>query len=206
MEKLRPGQRGPVEPRPAWPRPWQEREPIVTLANLIDAPSCPARRTTRSSASRYAISSPPRCAGSAWPCSARFARAPLRVLVHPRLAPSAIKFNRQTDGRFVKIRPTVGLSATGPWWRYTREKPMVYEMERLDRPRSQVHTAVDPATGAEPACGTSTTAHCPAIWPMIQEPAWTHRGTDDGPRTLASTRDTTGLAWTLHDQWPWGGQ
>jgi hypothetical protein len=74
---------------------------------------CPARRTTRSSASRCAISSPPRCAGSVWPCSARFARAPLRVLVHPRSAPSAIKFNRQTDGRFVKIRPTVGLSAIG---------------------------------------------------------------------------------------------
>jgi hypothetical protein len=83
---------------------------------------------------------------------------------------------------------------------------MVYEMERLDRPCSQVHTAVDPATGAEPACGTSTTAPRPAIWLMIHEPAWTHRGTDDGPRTLAPTRDTTWLAWTMHDQWPWGGQ
>ena len=83
---------------------------------------------------------------------------------------------------------------------------MVYEMERLDKPRSQVHTAVDPATGAEPACGTSTTTPCPAIWLMIQDLAWTHRGTDDGPRTLAPTRDTTWLAWTVHDQWPWGGQ
>ena len=60
---------------------------------------------------------------------------------------------------------------------------MVYEMERLDRPRSQMYTAVDRATGAEPACGTSTTAPCPAIWLMIQD-----------------------LAWTVHDQWPWGGQ
>jgi hypothetical protein len=83
---------------------------------------------------------------------------------------------------------------------------MVYEMERLDRRRGQVHTAVDPATGAEPACGTSTTAPCPAIWLMIPELAWTHRETDDGPRTLAPTRDTTWLAWTVHDQWPWGGQ
>ena len=178
---------------------------MVTLPNLIDAPSCPASENNPV-VGQSVRDSPPRCAGSAWPCSAGFARAPLRVLVHPRSAPSAIKFNRQTDGRFVKIRPTVGLSATGPWWRYTREKPMVYEMERLDRPRSQVHTAVDPATGAEPACGTSTTAPGPAIWLMIQELAWTHRGTDDGPRTLAPTRETTRLAWTVHDQWPWGGQ
>ena len=48
-------------------------------------------------------------------------------------APSATKINRQTYGRFVKIRPTVGLSATGSWWRRTREKPMVSEMGRLDR-------------------------------------------------------------------------
>jgi hypothetical protein len=85
---------------------------------------------------------------------------------------------------------------------------MVYEMERLDRPRSQVRAAVDPATGAEsePACATSTTAPCPGIWLMIQELAWAHHGTDDGPRTLASAWDTTWLAWTVHDQWPWGGQ
>ena len=85
---------------------------------------------------------------------------------------------------------------------------MVYADERLDRPRSQVRTAVDPATGAEAAaaCATSTTAPCPAISLMIQELTYAHRGTDDGPRTLAPTRDTTWLAWTVRDQWPWGGQ
>jgi hypothetical protein len=50
---------------------------------------------------------------------------------------------------------------------------MVYAMERLDRPRSQVHTAVDPATVAE--------------------------------AELARATSTTRLAWTVHDQWPWGG-
>ena len=29
---------------------------------------------------------------------------------------------------------------------------------------------------------------------------------DDGTKTPASARDTTWLAWTVHDQWPWGGQ
>jgi helix-turn-helix protein len=43
------------------------------------------------------------------------------VLVHPPSASSAIKFNRQTEGSFVRVRPTVGLSATGSQWRNTRE-------------------------------------------------------------------------------------
>jgi hypothetical protein len=41
---------------------------------------------------------------------------------------------------------------------------------------------------------------------MVYAMEWAHRGTDDGPRTLAPTRDTTWLARTVHDQWPWGGQ
>jgi len=61
-----------------------------------------------------------------------------------------------------------------------------------------------PVTGAgtETACATSTIAPLPAIWQL----AWAHHGTDDGPRTPASARDTMWLAWALHDQWPWGGQ
>jgi hypothetical protein len=59
------------------------------------------------------------------PCSARFARAPFRVLVHPCLVFSASKFNRQTGGRFVTIRPTVGLPPLDPGGGHTREKPIV---------------------------------------------------------------------------------
>jgi hypothetical protein len=54
---------------------------------------------------------------------------------------SVIKFNRQTDGRFVKVRPIVGLSVTGLRWRHTREKPMVNEMELLDRDRRPAASA-----------------------------------------------------------------
>jgi hypothetical protein len=79
---------------------------------------------------------------------------------------------------------------------------MVCEIERLDRPRSQARTMLDPATRAEtePVCATPTTAPCPAIWLMIQELAWAHYGTNDGPRALASARDTTWLARAVHDQ------
>jgi hypothetical protein len=61
-------------------------------------------------------------------------------------------------------------------------------------------------TGTETACATPTAAPLPAIWPMIRELAWAHHGTNDGPRTPASARDTMWLAWDVHDQWPWGGQ
>src|SRR5690349_20402507 len=50
------------------------------------------------------------------------------VLVHPPSASSAIKFNRQTEGSFVRVRPTVGLSATGSQWRHTREKPTINDL------------------------------------------------------------------------------
>jgi hypothetical protein len=65
-----------------------------------------------------------------------------------------------------------------------------------------------PVTGAgtEPARALLTAAPLPAIWPMIRELAWAHHGTNDGPRTSASARDTTWLTWAVHDQWPWGGQ
>jgi hypothetical protein len=85
---------------------------------------------------------------------------------------------------------------------------MVSEMERLDRPRSQVRTPVGPATGTEtePASATSTTSPCPASCLMIHELAWARHGSNHRPRTPASARNTTWLAWAVPDQRPWGGQ
>jgi hypothetical protein len=53
------------------------------------------------------------------------------------------------------------------------------------------------STEAAPA-----TTPLPTIWEL----AWAYHGTNDGPRTPASARDTMWLAWAAHDQWPWGGQ
>jgi hypothetical protein len=48
----------------------------------------------------------------------------------------------------------------------------------------------------------SATTPLPTIWEL----AWAYHGTNDRLRTPASARDTTWLAWAVHDQWPWGGQ
>jgi hypothetical protein len=40
----------------------------------------------------------------------------------------------------------------------------------------------------------------------IRESARAQHGTNDGPSTPASARDTIRLVWAVHDQWPWGGQ